>query len=606
MELAIPLVALGSLYIVSNQNEAKPKKEGFRSSGLPNVNVPDVNYDKNKSDYSADYAIGQAPSGKHYGDPMGEPTSQLSTLNRYDGPSAYTDKYFGQSSRSESAMAANPATYTSLSGQQVDSSYYSHNNMMPFFGSKIRSTVDPKNNEAIMDNYLGTGTTYITKTEQAPLYSPNEKIQYPYGAPNMNDFYQSRINTSLRMDGVKPFQPQQVGPGLGLGADQLAGEGGYNSGMASRDSWRPKTVDELRTANRQKATDMLMLGHEGPGKSRVTNVGILGTFQKNRPETAFEWGPDRYFTTTGVGKAQTAQAIQIERHVNRPDTTVEYNGVASSSNPLPIDPGTILPSHREENGPTQFGVANANGRGYANDADYGIKSNQVYMNNRAYNSAEDDSGYFGAVKSGIGAVIAPILEVMRPSRKENVTGNMRVYGDAKTAVTQGYLYNPNDAPAHTMRETTEESINHLNVNRGQVNNGYLSTPYQTVQQHRDTTTQSYIGGAGYHNQALRPYDAELSYVPSDIKASTINHRFGNSNTNMFNNHVNYHGKPKDNDQVMNRDLIPRMPSQLAGMAEFGRVTNQTQQFAQVDRNTPDLYNVLQQNPYAIKRTYAAS
>ena len=44
----------------------------------------------------------------------------------------------------------------------------------------------------------------------------------------------------------------------------------------------------------------MQLGHEGPAKSRITNVGILGTFQKNRPETAFEWGQDRLFTTTGV------------------------------------------------------------------------------------------------------------------------------------------------------------------------------------------------------------------------------------------------------------------------------------------------------------------
>ena len=43
MELAIPLVALGSLYIVSNQKkDPKPANEGFRT--LPNTDVPDKNY----------------------------------------------------------------------------------------------------------------------------------------------------------------------------------------------------------------------------------------------------------------------------------------------------------------------------------------------------------------------------------------------------------------------------------------------------------------------------------------------------------------------------------------------------------------------------------
>jgi len=48
MELAIPLVALGGLYIVSNQNS---KKENFESRkqkenipNLPNVDVPNRNY----------------------------------------------------------------------------------------------------------------------------------------------------------------------------------------------------------------------------------------------------------------------------------------------------------------------------------------------------------------------------------------------------------------------------------------------------------------------------------------------------------------------------------------------------------------------------------
>ncbi len=588
MELAIPLVALGSLYIVSNQSE-KNKKEGFEGK-LPNINVPDRNYPPPTDSYTTETDV----------------TSELATLNKYSGNSAYTDKYFNPLSKYSlvnQTPAANSNLYQSLSGQQVDADYFKHGNMMPFFGGKIRTSTEPKSNESILDNYLGTGSVQITKSEQSPLFTPNEKLQHAYGAPNMNDFYQSRVNPSLKMNGIKPFQEVQVGPGLGLSADQTVGTGGYNSGTLQRESWLPKTVDDLRTANKQKATDTMLLDHEGPAKSRITNVGILGVFNKNRPETAFEWGPDRYFTTNGVGKAQTAQSIQIDKFSNRADTTVEYEGVAQSQNSIPLTPGEIMPSHRTELGQSQLGVANAIGRGFANDGDYGVKSNQLYMNNRSY--VADDNGYFGAVKSGLGAVVAPILEAMRPSRKQNVIGNMRVYGDAKTAVPQTYLYNPNDAPAPTIRETTEESINHLNVNRGQTNNAYLSTPYQSVSQERDTTTREHTGIAGYQNSALRPYDAELSHVPSDIKASTINGRFGNSNTNVFNSNINYQGKPKDNDLINNRELMPKMPAQTQSLSTFGEINHRTQHLEQTNRNTPDLYAVLNQNPYALKRTYAA-
>ena len=584
MELAIPLVALGSLYIVSNQKKEPKPAEGF----LPNTNIPDKNYNQSL-EINSDTDL----------------TTKLTTMNKYDGPSVYTDKYFNPYSNGslvKESVNADKNQYKSLSGDSVGSNYFEHNNMMPYFGGKIRSKIDPKSNEAIMDNYLGNGSQVITKSEQAPLFAPNEKIHWANGAPNMNDFYQSRVNPSMRMANVKPFEEVKVGPGLGLGYG-TEGAGGYNAGTAMRESWLPKGVDDLRTANKQKASEVMQLGHEGPAKSRITNVGILGAFQKNRPETAFEWGQDRLFTTTGAVKGQTLNAIPVERHVVRPETTTDYNGVAQSMHAQQAMPGEVLPSHRIELGPTQLGAANAVGRGFGNDGDYGIKSKQVYENNRSANSHND---YFGAVGSSIGAVVAPLLEIMRPSRKENVTGNMRVYGDAKPSVSQSYLYNPNDAPAHTMRETTENSVNHWNVNRGQTTNGYTSLKVEPTPQHRDTTHGSHIGNAGYTNSALRTYDAELSYEPSNLKADTIKGRFGNSNTNLFNNSVNYQGKPKDLDMLNNREAMPKMPYMSQSAESLGTYQQKMQTVdtnINMERMTPDMYNVLQQNPYAIKRTY---
>ncbi len=587
MELAIPLVALGSLYIVSNQK----KPEGF----LPNLDIPDTNYPPPADQYTGETEV----------------TSQLAKTHAYDGPSAYTDKYFpsrsdmtlsvGTQNTNAGGSKITAQTYTSLDGREVDASYFNHNNMTPFFGSKLRGPVNPTSNESKLDTYLGTGSFQKNKEEQAPMFSPNEKVQHAYGAPNMNDFYQSRVVPSMNMNGIKPFQEERERPGL-CGGDDFAG---YNSGMGCREAWMPRGVDELRSLNRQKATDTMLLGHEGPAASRIKNVGVIGTVQKNRPDTAFEWGPERYFTTTGVGKAQTAQAIPIDRYVTRPETSVEYEGIKGVAQGCtkPLDPGSILPSHRTENGPTQIGVANSVGRAFATEGDYGAKSTQVYMNNRTYNQ-QDDDGYFGAMKSGIGAVVAPILEMLRPSRKENVVGNMRVYGDAKSAVGQGYLYNPNDAPAATMRETTENAPMHWNVNRGQSNNGYLSTPYQSVEQNRDTTTQSYIGGAGSVHSAFRSYDAELSYVPSDMKNITAKGRMGNGNIALFDGNINYQGKPKDLDMINNRATVPKLPAQNRSLETFGSLqTKSVSEMRENDRNDPNLYEVLRQNPYALRRSY---
>ena len=74
MELAIPLVTLGALYLGSNQEN---KKEGYESMGkhvnaLPNNNVPPVNY----------------PILKNVKD---------TNVNKYNDPNTVTDKYFNPS-----------------------------------------------------------------------------------------------------------------------------------------------------------------------------------------------------------------------------------------------------------------------------------------------------------------------------------------------------------------------------------------------------------------------------------------------------------------------------------------------------------------------------
>jgi hypothetical protein len=235
MELAIPGVALGLLYVVSNQ---KKKNEAFTGrTQLPNVDVPNRNYPEEYPIVSSDT----------------DQTSQLSTANRYDnGAGTYTDKYFNPNINKPSTSSQ--TQYYSLTGDKVDSSYFEHNNMVPYFGSRLRSQVtDTNSNESILDNYSGAGSQIITKKEMAPLFSPHENLQWANGAPNASDFLQSRVNPSMRMANVKPFEEEIVGPGLGLGYT-TQGAGGFNSGMMMRDSWLDKTADQLRVDNKPKAT----------------------------------------------------------------------------------------------------------------------------------------------------------------------------------------------------------------------------------------------------------------------------------------------------------------------------------------------------------------
>jgi hypothetical protein len=87
-----------------------------------------------------------------------------------------------------------------LSGQQTTAQQFKHNNMQPYFGAKIRGpSVDINNTESIMDTKQGAGSQNFSKAEIAPLFRPDENSHHPNGTPNNSDFFQSRMNESMKM-----------------------------------------------------------------------------------------------------------------------------------------------------------------------------------------------------------------------------------------------------------------------------------------------------------------------------------------------------------------------------------------------------------------------
>jgi hypothetical protein len=595
MEIAIPLVALGALYVMNNQSQPR-SREPFHnmSNELPNTNVPNRNY----------------PDENNLVVPELERTSKLSTVNNYDTPVSYTDKYFSPDNNAKYSATSNMkaansnSSYYSLTGQQVDSSYYTHNNMVPYFGGSIRSrNADANTNESVLDNMVGTGSQTQIKREQAPLFTPSENYQWAHGAPNQTDFMQSRVNVGMRMANVKPFAEERVAPGLGLGYTN-EGANGFNSGMAMRDEWLPKTADQLRVDNKQKATGLMMFGHEGPAMSRITNIGSIGQMEKNRPDTVFDMGPERYMTTTGAVKGPTLHAMPIDRHVSRPETAMEYAGGAGYANSAQYMPGEYMPSTNIELGAVPLSAASAVGRNWAHTEDYGIKAAKAYNNNRTENN--QNGGYFGAIGGAIGAVIAPVLDVIRPSRKENTIGSLRPYQNAKSAVSESYIFNPADRPNTTIRETTENGKFHMNINAGQNGGAYQVSEQQAIQNARQTTGDFYysgVAGGGADRRATRTYDAEYNQRNNDVKSSTIQGRMVPGNMALMNGDINMRQVNRDSSLMNNRSVAPTMPYQTPDVANMGRLAGSQGSSLytniQLDRTTPDVLSALSSNPYAL-------
>ncbi len=593
MEIGIPLVALAGLFLVSKQ---KNVSENFdNQQQLPNTNIPDKNY----------------PDMFRIDSVELDHTAELTHNNRYDGGEVYTDKYFNPTAKGSlfqmPAKAANnmqcsagaDKTYTSLTGQPVDCEYFRHNNMVPFFGGKFHANFNdsPNKSELIMDNYLGGGSQTLSKKEVSPLFKPDENVQWANGAPNNTDFYQSRVNPSMRMANVKPFLEERVAPGLGLGYG-TEGSAGFNSGLLARESWLPKTVDELRVDNHLKAGGQMLLGHEGPAISYVTQLGGIGTVEKNRPEKTFETGQERYLTTTGLEKAPTMRSIPVERFVNRPDTSISYVGGGASHNPNAYVDGEYMPSKHIDLESFPYGAASSVGKGGATEADYEKKAKFAYPNNRSSNKQPD---YYGGMGATVSSMFSPLLDVLRPSRRENTIGTLRPYQNPSTTVSLPYVFNPEDRPNTTIRETTENSKFHLNINANQNGGGYIVTENQPVINERMNQSDFYYAGnssASSNSREPRTYDAEYRQRNNNIKSSTIDGRLVPGNMSLMNGNINMQAKPKDAYMQNNRAVNPSMPALPPSANTMGKLQGKTG-LAQQDRVSPDIMSALKGNPYAL-------
>jgi hypothetical protein len=586
MELALPIMALGGLYIISNQkkqNQPKPV-EGFKNK-LPNTDIPPQNY------------------------PVTNTKELTSTVQQFVDPNVATSKYFNQNVYENKEINGYHVGDTiqdiySLSGNYLKSEEFKHNNMVPFNGGKVRGQIYHNDNaETVLDNMVGSGSQVIKKIEQAPLFKPEENVQWSYGAPNMSDFYQSRVLPAMKNNMVKPFESVHVGPGLNQGYG-TQGTGGYNSGMESRDSWLPKTVDELRVVTNPKE-EYSLENHQGPAQSGVKNVGILGKVEKYRPDTFFINTQDRWLTTTGAEKGHLINPVEIIKPGSRNETTSSYSGVAGGNNKnAGYVPAHAEPSKRNVLSAVDAGPCVSRGHGDHAENDKRIESFTNYNNARSTGAQPQTFG--SGFSSAVGAVIAPIMDFLKPSRREEYSNNMRVYGSGGGSVPGGYVLNPGDVPNTTNKETT---IYSYNGNPGcQIpGGGYESADYQPISNQRDTTTCNSEFGPAATAYGDRNYTAAYNQHNNDIKSSTIANRPNQGGMNIFNDNYNATINKQDCNAYDNyfgsaSSVTPLPPStQTYGHLNCPPYQNQSEMN---NRINPDILEAFRKNPYTHSLTYA--
>ena len=589
MEVAIPIIALGAMYVVSNQN----KQENFKQreapykieQQLPNTQVPPINY------------------------PVETYSSLPNNVQYYENPNTATDKYYQQTAYEEAVNKQHlreSVHFESLTGDIKPAKALKHNNMVPFFGSHVtQQTVNLDSNESLMDNMQGSGSQQIRKKAQASLFAPQKNMGWAHGSPNVSNFMQSRVNPGRNMSNVKPFESQNVGPGLNRGYTTL-GSGGYNAGMEARERWIAKSVDELRVKTNPKVTyPGVILG----AKRAVQNRGIQGEVEKYRPDTFYINGPERYFTTTGQEKAPTVRSEEILKPESRTSTTREYFGGAELDSESYI-PGQYQQPRRPQLKPdgNYPGPATRDGSWKACEGqapcDYGKSSYKLPMNERNF-TQERGNRFGGVAASVIGAVVAPILDILRPSRKENVIGNLRPSGNMD-GPSQSYVYNPADRAPTTIREMTENNPYPMNINNQRPGGGYKTNPQQVKVQQRDNTSCYYMGDAGNTAGTSNPptynaaYNAHLNATKSSLSIAPRANALRQGNMELFNSTQNISVVKNDEDRL-NPAIIPGVRGNPlnSGTINYGEISVRPRldQGINCQRTEPSILNAFRCNPY---------
>ena len=588
-ELLVASAAAAGLYTIMNDNNNNGsvinKKENFSNqlssySTLNKKNDRPTIYNYNSSKEAANNYVNKQDKGQLVLNDGGRvPSNNYTQQKQLEAKTAIpSDSYF------------NDSGFVSLTGETMSNKSITHNNMTPFFGSKIKGiNLNEDRAESMLDNMTGTGSQSFAKEETAPLFKPEESMQWSHGVPNMNDFMQSRQVSSLQRNNVKPWEEQREAPGLRNGE----GFTGFNTGMGSRETWMPKSVDELRVKTNPKLSYDLS-NHQGPANSKIKNIGIEGKFEQYKPDTYFVNGPERYLTTVGSEKGSTNRALEVMPNGNRNSTLTAYSGNAGGGHMIKQGaPEKYEGSMRPHVYRDDYGISTAVNSNPTTEYSHGRGTHTVLPNNRV----TTDDGNFGGVGGAIGALMAPVMDFLRPSRKENVIGNIRINGNVQRAGAGGeYVYETNK-PNPTIRETVGHQPYNLNIQRNDLQNGggYNISNQMEMNSQRTTTSKESFGNA-MGGGGIRVADAEYAQrnnVNRDVYAYTPS-----GNTNVFNNKINA-------DLVTQRDgYNNRTNHTTAGpvyspdIQTFGKVHgNDGLANTNTERIQPDLLKAFKENPF---------
>ena len=466
------------------------------------------------------------------------PNFQQRILNTQNNPIKYLERPShtrtqNQRGAEEEYSSQDDLYVNSLTGVPMKKEEFTHNNMVPFFGSQVRQNTDEYANRPILENFTGVNEHDKKKQEISPMFDPQENYGNVYGVPNMDDTVLDRYIPSRYRQNETPIEKQNVGPGLNQGYTTKP-TGGFQQ-ADTRDYVLPKTTNELRVLTNPKLT--YKSRPTGPA-GKIGKPGKIGEVKKYLPDTYYVNTPDRYFTTTGAVTGKTQRPKVLDKYTNRMNTSISYKGPAGPAERIkPSNRAKFRKSnkniyttsgYRNLTAPQEWKLNNNN----QDISDYGKSGMEAYPTER---ETTENKTYTSNLVTMVKAIITPIQDALKTTRKENFVGSIRPTGNFQ-GPSKFTVYDPNDIARTTIKETNIHNERTGNIQQGGMiqSSGFVKDPEDIAK----TTVKETLDQQDYDRNMnpVLPSKAPV-YDPNDIARTTIketnihNERNGNiSNT----------------------------------------------------------------------------
>jgi hypothetical protein len=370
--------------------------------------------------------------------------------------------------------------------------------------------------------------------------------------------------------------------------------------------WLPKTVDEMRVDTNPK-NEYSLSGHQGPAGSFVKELGSIGKVEKHLPDQSYENTFDRWLKTTGSEKASRNVAEEVMQHSNRIETTQFYAGSANATmKTASYTQGQVEESKMQQLEAHPVAHSAACGKGHSNNCDAIAQSHIQYPNTRTVNQQPQMFG--SSFNRAFSAAVAPILDVFRPSKKEEQVSNVRVYGNIAGEVPGNYVINPLDRVSTTIKETTLHAP-HTYIGN-QKEGGYLAAKKQPIANQRDTSnTDAICGiGGGATKYGEMRYETVRSQCNNELKEPMVAARTNHGSMQTFNPNMNINIAKNESDLFNTRPMAPIATIAQGTTKEmYGRMDMNQYNMSDgtSNRNDGDLLSAFKANPYTHSLTNIA-